>query len=141
MRAPSQQRRPPHPPIASQWAPPSPPQTRRRGSLSLSRRCVNATAYDGGIPIRVSALRQWLGAVHLVDGVEYRAGVLEQFAVGWVIRRLDADELGLQPRVVLLDMLHQVLPGFAGADHQPFGGIGHRLDDAVKIVLVIPRVA
>ena len=44
----------------------------------------------GGIPIRVSALRQWLGAVHLVDGVEYCAGVLEQFAVGWVIRRLDA---------------------------------------------------
>jgi hypothetical protein len=40
---------PPHPPIASQWAPPSPPLTRRRGTFERRRRgprtrCVNAIA-------------------------------------------------------------------------------------------------
>ena len=43
-------------------------------------------------------------AVHFVHRVEHRAGVLQQFAVGRMVGRLDADQLGLQPRIVLLDV-------------------------------------
>ena len=81
------------------------------------------------------ALWQGLGPTQLVGAVEEAAGVLEQFAVGRMIHRLDADQSLAQPRIVRLDVLHQLGLGSGWPDDQPFVHVGDRLDDTVEVLL------
>ena len=87
------------------------------------------------------ALWQSLGPAHLVGAVEEAARVLEQFAIGRMIHRLDADQSLAQPWIVRLDVLHQFGLGGGRPDDQPFVHVGDRLDDAVEVLLGVVRMA
>ncbi len=71
------------------------------------------------LQIRRNILARGVGK-HPVDRLEGTSCVVEQFTVGGMIGGLDALEVLLEPRHVLVDMTHQLELGICRADQQPF---------------------
>jgi hypothetical protein len=67
-------------------------------------------------------------------------GVGDQFRVGWMIDRLDADDILHQPGGVLVDVFDQFVLGVARPGYQDRAGIHNRSDDGLKEMVVLGRV-
>jgi hypothetical protein len=68
-------------------------------------------------------------------------GVGNQLAIGGVINRLNAGNLGAQPRYVSADMLHELRLSICRSRNQYSSRIGNGLCDSLKEIVILRRMA
>jgi hypothetical protein len=68
-------------------------------------------------------------------------GVGNQLAIGGVINRLNAGNLGAQPRYVSADMLHELRLGICRSRNQYSSRIGNGLCHSLKEIVILRRMA